>query len=786
MNQAVDAKRDVATAAPPAAEGEVLEPAVPAPDSAREQAAGGSLRSESGSRQPELLLLDPEGHAVADARVALFREKELLAKATTDTAGLASFAPQQGKARYAIAALGWELARGEFELSAGRTTITLADDAFVAGVARVDHAPPPESFELQWRAETEVPLPDVVLKALQRSASNPVITVALTQPDGSFQFRGVRANAIGWLRWSAPYFLRDVENELNARGLKVPAPRRDIVLDLVAGVELRLRVVDAEGKPLPGAGVRFTRHVPRAAGKETSWQTMNQVADSQGRYRQALAWEESDNCTVSVSAPGSAAWKEYSLTRPPLLRGVWDVGDLATIGNRTLLVRVQNVDGSPLWEANVYAWTGDAPSFKLETDAAGMVSIEIGELVSKIAVEKFTYLTALVEVPSDTLEVVVTLQRACVIQFLMSDPTRERDGLVLELIGPSPLFDGDTADPPRIPERPTTDPVDGPSEWTHDGNETTLVIHPQRGVHWKALGLLPHQSLRARLRGGREILSEISIPPLSPGEVRIVTFPPIVLPRTLTIRVLSPELEPVPSAMIRTARGGESLDRGRMTVNEQGELTLPLYGDRFDFVVHSKLYALKRVSLMPIPEGRFDVVLEPAKSSEVELVQRDGAPYTADVNFFADVAEGIMARTALGPGLYRLDGLPDEEVLLTFQSKSGWTSRLLRTGDPRLRIVVDEPGTIEATIEDRPDDGDGRWMLEATSPGAARGSRAPVSLGKSGFGATFRGLPAGEYEVWFLHTENALVGQLARLGSPVLVVIDTEHPKVQISLKFPD
>ena len=792
VNQTDDAKRDVATAAPSAAGNEVLAPAsLGATDSTRERAAGDSPRSESGTRQLELLLFDPEGHPVADARVALFREKELLAKATTDSAGLASFSPQQGKAEYAIAALGWDLARGEVELSAGRKTITLADNAFVAGVARVDHASPPEQFELQWRAdlaEGEASLSDSVVKALQRSASDPAISVAQTQPDGSFQFRGVRANTSGWLRWRAAYFLRDVEDESNARELKVPAPRRDLVLDLVTGIELRLRVVDAAGKPIPGAGVGFTRRIQRSPGKELSWQTSNATADSEGRYRQALAWEESDRCTVSVSAPGTAAWKEYSLTRPALLRGVWDVGDLATVEIRTLLVRVQNVDGHPIQDARVYAWPADGSGPEHRTDSAGTRSIEIADTVTKLAVEAFTYLTGLVEVPPGASEVVVTLQRACLIQFMLSDPARLRDGLVLELSGPSPLFDGDSDGSSGTPERPMTVPVpEGSSSWGRRGNETTIAIPPVQGVHWKVAGLLPRQSLRARLIGGRELVSEVEIPPLSPGEVRIVTFPPFVLPRTLTIRVLSPELEPLRSGMIFFRQGDRLRATHQETVNQQGELTVQLYGERFDFVARSIPYSPKRVSLMPIPEGRFDVVLEPGRTVEVELVQRDGAPYTPDVIFSSDVADGRTFAKRLRPGVHRLEGLPAGEVLLTVYPRgSPFTARLLHTGESRLRIVLDEPGRIEAKLEGSAEDGIGSWMLEAAVPGAARGfARTGVSIGTSESNATIQGLPAGEYEVWLLYAENALVDPFERLGSPVLVVIDAEHPKVEISLKFP-
>src|SRR5688572_1762635 len=76
--------------------GELLREEVDAPASVASEpgsvpVGGDSGRTEASVPQLVLLLLDPEGRPVADARIALFRGEELLAQGTTNPEGLASW-----------------------------------------------------------------------------------------------------------------------------------------------------------------------------------------------------------------------------------------------------------------------------------------------------------------------------------------------------------------------------------------------------------------------------------------------------------------------------------------------------------------------------------------------------------------------------------------------------------------------------------------------------------------------------------------------------------------------
>ncbi|MEO6710870.1 MAG: hypothetical protein ABI054_03185, partial [Planctomycetota bacterium] len=254
------------------------------------------------------------------------------------------------------------------------------------------------------------------------------------------------------------------------------------------------------------------------------------------------------------------------------------------------------------------------------------------------------------------------------------------------------------------------------------------------------------------------------------------------------LRVLSPQMEPVPDAKI-VIQQGEAV---QLTVPEEvdanGELMLAsLSGERFDFVVVAKGFSRKCVSLSPIPEGRFDVVLEPPQSVEVELVDFDGTPYTKAVQFISDATNpGQAVKVPMGPGLFRLDELPAGDVMLTIQGEFGSLARMHYANDPRLRVVIGEPGSIEVTLDCRQNEYP-NWMLEAAAPGSTRGSaRAYLGYPDQGVSiASFKSLPMGEYEIWFVHAENPFVDSFVRVGTPVRVVIDANHPSVKLEMKLP-
>src|SRR6202008_1207371 len=113
------------------------------------------------------------------------------------------------------------------------------EGARLSGTALVDGAPPPEPFELVWAVDGggDPGLPREVLARLARPAKRFAAPPARPAADGSFLFQGLRLDASGALRWSAPYFLPEEADLHRTRALELDAPRTGVVLELVLGCE---------------------------------------------------------------------------------------------------------------------------------------------------------------------------------------------------------------------------------------------------------------------------------------------------------------------------------------------------------------------------------------------------------------------------------------------------------------------------------------------------------------------------------------------------------------------
>ncbi|MEO6710872.1 MAG: carboxypeptidase-like regulatory domain-containing protein [Planctomycetota bacterium] len=749
------------------------------------------------AKQLEILVVDPANTPVDDAKLVLFRESKLLAEFLTASDGLARFRHMEGSAEYAIAAPGWEIARGTIELGTGRRTITLAEGAIVAGTVIVDGSAPPESFEIWWqsdKSEGAPELPPAAAKSLRGKLSKRAIATTRTNADGTFLFRGVRPRTGGFLSWDARYFLRDADDEYSARRSTMENPRRDVVLELTEGCELRLRVVDAAGAPVANASVTLRREIKKATSSSST--TDGATADAEGRYSITLLADEVETFVVSVAGPKSAAAKTYPLTRPTVLRGVWDVGDLPIIATRTVSVLVQDEASKPVSGARVYAWPGAFDSEQPKTKDTGRIDVDYNPESPAIAVEAFGFSSTTVDVPLNATEVTATLERATLLEFELEGASGGTEGLTLELRGPTPMFvDDDNATPPgQALSRPRT-PRGESSRWssTTGDDETSIRASASKDGRWRISGLLPDQPLRANLQASGESLCQVEIAPLSRGEQRKIALKTARSGKSLVVRVLTPSREPCSGAIIYTVEGANGFNGHN--VDSKGELKLTaLYGERCVFVVTSEIFAPRRVCLQPIPEGRYDVVLEPAQTLEVELVQPNGAAFVGAADFQASIGGSPRLRkTTLAPGLYRLDGLPRGDVLIVVDGGSDRVVRLHRADDPTLRIVMGESGRITARVIGDLSIDASSWMVAVSRAGAQELTRASIYVSKPGLGAleagkgyaSIQGLGSGSYEVWLLRCTDPVHDIWTAVGAKTTVVIDAEHLVVNVEIPLP-
>ncbi|HTF88449.1 MAG TPA: Ig-like domain-containing protein [Planctomycetota bacterium] len=792
-------KPDAPIAAPITPKETIETPQFTAEETGARAAAVDTQRQEADAHQLEIFVVDPSNAPVADAKLAIFREGKLLAEFVTPSDGLARFRDLEGTAEYAIAAPSWEIARGTLELGTGRRTLALADGAVVAGTVIVDGGAPPEAFELWWqsdKAQDAAPLPPAVAKSLRGKLSKRAVATTRTNADGTFMIRGVRPQAAGFLSWSARYFLPDAENEYSARQLSFDGPRRDLVLELSEGCELRLRVVDAAGAPVPQANVSLRREIKNADGTSTS--TDSSAADAEGRYSKIMRADAVATFVATVAGPNSAATKAYPLTRPAVLRGVWDAGDLTILATRTISVLVQDEASKPVSGARIYAWPGTFNSERPKTDDSGRLDVDYNPESPAIAVEAFGFLSTAVAVPSEATEVTVTLERATLLEFELEAPSSEAQGLTLELHGPTPMFvDEDlTTQAGQAPTRPRTLRGESGRWGTNTGSEgTSANTSASKDGRWRVSGLLPNQPLRAKLLSAGEALCEVEISPLSRGEQRKQVLRIGGNGKSLIVRVLAPSGEPHRGAVIYTVQGMNGFSGHG--VDSNGELKLTgLYGERCILDVNSEVYAPKRVCLQPIPDGRYDVKLEPAQSLEVELVQPDGAPYVGSADFQANIGgPARLHRTTLAPGRYRLDPLPRGDVLIEVNGSFNAIVRMHHAGDSPLRIVVGEPGRISVMVTGDLSIASGTWMVAAGPTGAQREiTRASIRVTKEGLGAVKAGsglasidaLAPGSYDLWLVRCSDPANDDWVPVGLRARAVIDAEHPVGSVALSLPD
>lgn len=728
---------------------------------------------------------DPTKTPVPEATIVLFRENDMLAQGKTDANGLAKFTAQEGAGEYVIDVTGWEIARGELELSAGRRTLTLAEGGVVAGTILVDAGAPSAPMELTWSSANRKirppALPQAVEQTLYEARGKRWFLPTRTNADGSFAFRGLAADAAGSIQWAEPYFMEGKDQPQDDREFAVPAPRRDLLLRLITGVEVHLRVVDPMGAALPGAVVGWKRDNNTETTTRSS--SSSGKANSEGRFVYAYAPEPSDKFSFTVSTSEGAAEKTYGFIPPPGLRGVWDLGDLATRATRELSVLVQDTQGQPIPGAKAMSWPAPNQRSNQVSDATGHITISIGADDTEIVMHAFGYESAHVAVPAQASEVIATLNRVCVIEFKIQGFTGDTQGLSVELTGAAPMFvDGDKTDLQGTPRMEGG----GWSSGLRDGIPY-LESRPPKFGPWRIAGLTPSQVIHATLLGGGKTLCEVEIAPLAAGEQRTIALRLDEVSKSLRVRVLSPAAEQLTAASVYLIAGTNVLNSQDHNVDVNGAIEFKsLYCDRYALYVLATGHASKCIMLRPIPEGTLDIVLESPHSVEVELVNRDGSAVLEKASISIE-SYGIRIGepTAIGGSRYRLEDLPAGEVLIAVRGGFVEVRQLHDGSDPFVRIVVGEPCSIVVTLAGAK--AESTWSFALAASGSTRDLMREVfradetGVAHGGFPGLFR----GSYDVWLEKRSESAIDVWERVGQATPAVIDAEHPTVSVDLHPP-
>ena len=745
--------------------------------------------AEVAALELELIVVSADGVPVPGARLVIFRDQEILADAIGDEHGAAHFAAGIGVAEVAVFAKSWPLVRAPVGLEAGQRSVTLPDGTTLGGWAFVNGTLPAEPIELHFQS---VRIPDDIAR-LPKSVNERLRPMlfqrgnhfTLTDAQGAFRFRGLLPDARGALSWEGPYYLESAGQQASTweeTSLEIEALRPDLELRLSMGIELRLRVVDPAGAAVPSAGIRITHVRQKERGQSTS--LFSAVADDQGRYRRSLGRTPPTSLEIQLTRPDGSAAATHALVPPAGLQGIWDVGDLALLSTRTLVVLVQDSEGAPIGGAQATPQPSQAAT-KARSDAQGRLDVSIGTGDDHILVQALGYRSVAVEVPPDAARVVAVLAKTSLLEFkLADDEPSDPKQLSIRVFGAAPIFSDEL--PGELPALQVTGSTSREKEPQGTASYKTGVDHEDG--RWKVASLMPGIALKAELSGRNgPVLAAVDIAPLAAAEHRIVELRLDRRPKTLRVLVQGPDQQPMPLAKVRLE---DALQRSvlstRTDANGGCEFS-SLYADRYTLSVEAEGYPPSSVFGIAIPPEELTVVLEQPHALSIELVELDGSPMTGP----ADVLVGATADTRVkgvrtAPGRWEVKGLPSGEV--TIEAVNGKFPKLSQLHDmavPFVRIVVGHPGRVHARVALPADPPQGEWSVAIAALGSSRTqTRGRISFGPQGSrDVWFNGLEPGNYEIWLETRASQAPWNWMRVGQPVRATLDLERPQALIDLR---
>ncbi|MCB9831616.1 MAG: sigma-70 family RNA polymerase sigma factor [Planctomycetes bacterium] len=341
---------------------------------ARRSPSGGEVAAATGTEETEaapdlveeraelvLELRDPDGAAIAGARVLIFRDEDLLVDGRSDERGRLRRPGRAGRASVVVLAPGRPWWRREIEL-AGHRRLDLEEGAILSGQVRVAGGLPYRELELRlWQDDADreelPPAIAALVWPLERRRDSCLTKVA---GDGSFRFRGLLPGQALRLELGQGFAFREPDRHLG-RWRSLPAPTENLVLEVIAVPRVTGRLVDASTlAPIPWQPV-----VLNCRYDEIAWSTTRASSDADGRFVIGSNVLDFDELRLSVPRGGELI---EVLHADEGFADTVDLGDvaLAPLGSWRFLV----VDpaGRPLANAVVMVASG---SLQARTDAEG-------------------------------------------------------------------------------------------------------------------------------------------------------------------------------------------------------------------------------------------------------------------------------------------------------------------------------------------------------------------------------------------------------------------------------
>lgn len=734
-----------------------------------------------------LSVRDPLGAPVAGALVVLFRGETALGNARTDAAGNAVVPAPGGEGEYVLFADGWAFFRGAIDLSGGSRTLSLVEGATVAGRVLVDGAAPREPIELVWSTSPNVPtgldwheLPLEIRRIVLGHRNRGSEITAHTSMGGGFAFRGLVADVQGSLRWSGPYVpegLPAASFGPGARQRDVAAPSSDLVLRLEMALEVRMRFVSPTGEPIAGAYANLESGATQAPRGVL-------MGDALGRASLLLPRDAPGPLRLTGGRTNVAPTQTFVAHRPQDSGLIWDLGDLVLPTTRRITVHVCDSEGVPIYEARAGPWRPSAQDLGSRTTMRGSVALEVPEGPSRVRVQSFGFLGALVDVPADAVEVTASLARACRLVFHLPEGIWGAGGRELELECDGPMF----VDAPECPGLHMRTPGAALSI-ERSGDKTRATLDLSAGRQWSIAALAPATPLRARVRLHSRLLCETTIAALAPGEHRDVEIPPFEQLRSdMTVRVLRSSGSALPNAELlqvwSDARWWCAPERLGRT-NVEGECRVRLDEPHGMLLIRHELCVPRLVPLESIPAEPLVVRMEDARGVEVEVVRPDGTPCDeASAVTHESPLSGFRAGESLGGGRFRLTGLAPGAAKFTVHLPMGEIQSVHDTANDFVRIVVGGRGSILCHVKHSEPRITPSWAVVLARSGASENLHRLVLDGRDrDEWAQFDNLPDGEYTLRIeVRITDAPYEHWGPVFRPTIARIDAEHPAPQVEL----
>jgi len=717
----------------------------------------------------EIVIAAADGTRIDGAKVASFRNGELLDSGSSGATGRVHFRSNPGPGEIALLAPGRALLRESLDLGAGVHTISLADGESIQGWIEVDGAPPRVPIALVWTSvgssrDLFNSLPAAVREALSGTFADGLPRTT-TDIRGAFAFRGLNSGSFGTLEWEGPYWNNERLPGVEVRAARFSVPQRDLRLSFSEGVELRLRVVDTEGAPVPRARV-IVETMLQAEGdaQEGIWTVF---ADDQGRAKFALPHAPLARVNACVSLPDGGGELRHELGVPDRERGAWEVGDLGIGGTRALLVSVRDTDAAPVDGASIWAEPSESLGAPQAGKGAGHYRLSLSPADTHVCVRAKGHLWARVALAPDQQQLEVVLERLCRIEIVPVGYQGQAGELRVELLAAAPIL---------APQ--------ARSGWRRD--ESSVWMSADARGRWISAELNPDLALRARLHyHGARVLAEAMIEPLARGEHRRVELLVEAQPLELRVFVRDAAGAPLRAAQVQRRHSNFSWLAAE-TLDAHGSLRIPaIYAQPFSLLAQAPGFATTVVHGVTVPPHECTLVLQPPRTLEVELRNPDGTRYANQSTLSAHYGGATpVLGTSLGEGRWRLDGLPSGEIDLFCSGAFGQLQALHDTAIATRTLVVGEPGSLRVNVFVAGGDRSLEWSLVLSEGGAGlarrrmrfildREGRAQVSL---------QGLALGAHDVWLEARGGSAGGAWTRSGTIVRVRLDSEHPGGEIEL----